>query len=121
MTHQSDAAEDKKDETDDSLIPAISTEEARLQALLEEAKEEGAKLIEDAEREAAERIEKAKQELPAAMADRRKEALLRAEAQAEKERRGAGVEAQQLRERAQGNVSAAVDRIVSLVCLRSEQ
>lgn len=121
MTHQSDAAEDKKDETDDSLIPAISAEETRLQALLEEAKEEGAKLIEDAERKAAERIEKTKRELPGAMADRREEALRRAEVQAEKERQETGVEAQQLRTRAQGNVSAAVDRIVSLVCLRSEQ
>ena len=121
MAHQSDAVEHEDDEADDSLIPAISTEEARLEAMLEEAKEEGAKLIQDAERAAEERIETAKQELPGAMADRRKEALQMAEAQAEKERQEAGVEAQQLRARAQGNVSAAVDRIVSLVCLRSEQ
>ena len=121
MAHQSDAVEHKDDEAGDSLIPAISTEEARLQALLEEAKEEGAKLIENAEREAEERIEKAKQDLPGTMDDRRKEALQKAEAQAEKERQEAEVEAQHLRERAQGNVRAAVDHIVSLVCLRSEQ
>ena len=121
MAEQPAAQTDSESETDDSLIPAISTEEARLQTMLEEAKAEAAKLISDAEQQAADRVAATKRELPELMAKRREEALTQARSEAEKEREGGESEVAQLRDKARAQMDAAVARIVDLVCLRGEQ
>jgi len=99
----------------DSLIPALKTEEKRLEDLLAEARARAAALVQEAERQADARIAEARQALPAFLdAERRSRqaALERRAAQhaAEEERRAVDTE-----RRGRSGLDEAADYIVSLV------
>ncbi len=99
----------------DSLIPALKSEEKRLDELLTQARAKADAHVRDAERKAEARIAAAAQALPSLVSARRSErqaALEQAAATsaAEDERRARQEEA-----RARGALDAAADYIVSLV------
>ena len=99
----------------DSLIPAIKTEEKRLEELLAETRARAHEMVRSAEDQAAARIEEAREALPGfldAQREARRAAMETKAAQsaAEEERRSVQVE-----ERARASLEAAADYIVSLV------
>jgi hypothetical protein len=99
----------------DSLIPAIKTEEKRLDDLLVEVRAQVEGMIKDAEQQAAARVESTRESLPAlleAERESRRAAMESKAAQsaAEEERRARAIE-----ERARAAIDATADYIVSLV------
>ena len=99
----------------DSLIPAIKTEEKRLEDLLADTRARVREMVSNAEHQAAARIEEAREALPAFLKKQRESRMAAMEAKAaqlatEEERRALEVE-----ERARASLDAAADYIVSLV------
>jgi vacuolar-type H+-ATPase subunit H len=99
----------------DSLIPAIKTEEKRLDDLLAEARAQADSIVRDAEEQAAARIQSARQALPALLEEKRESR------RTEMERKAAGSAAEEeagardLESRARAALGPAADYIVSLV------
>ncbi len=99
----------------DSLIPAIKTEEKRLDDLLVEARAKAQGMIQAAEQEAAARIESTRESLPAfleAQRESRRTAMERKAAQSAEEEEG---KARAAEKRARAAMDATADYIVSLV------
>jgi vacuolar-type H+-ATPase subunit H len=99
----------------DSLIPAIKTEEKRLDDLLAEARARAEAMVREAEQQAAARVETARDSLPAfleAERESRRAAMERKAAQAAAEEE---VRARALEKRARDSMEATADYIVSLV------
>ena len=99
----------------DSLIPAIKTEEKRLDELLADARAQAERIVKAAETEAAARIESAQEALPAhlkAERESRRAAMEKNAAQSagEEERKS-----RELEQRARAALDRTVDYIVSLV------
>jgi len=105
----------------DSLIPAIKTEEKRLDDLFADTRARVHEMVRNAEHQAAARIEEARKALPAFLKTQRESRLAAMEAKAtqlstEEERRAVEVE-----ERARASLDAAADYIVSLVWPRGRK
>ncbi|MFQ5792318.1 MAG: hypothetical protein ACE5JI_17760 [Acidobacteriota bacterium] len=98
-----------------SLIPVIKAEEKRFQSAIQVAREEAARLVRAAEEKAAERVAAAKRQLPEFVSKRRTAMLEQFKSQAESAQRGAELEPEELKEKARGNMDAAVDFIISMV------
>ena len=99
----------------DSLIPAIKTEEKRLDDLLVEARAQAEGMVRDAEQQAAARIESAQESLPAfleAERESRRAAMERNAAQAAAQEES---KARALENHARAAMDATADYIVSLV------
>jgi vacuolar-type H+-ATPase subunit H len=99
----------------DSLIPAIKTEEKRLDELLVEARAQAEAKVREAEQQAAARVEAARESLPAFLETEhksRRAAMERKAAQAAAEEE---LRARALEKRANDSMQATADYIVSLV------
>jgi len=99
----------------DSLIPAIKTEEKRLDDLLAEARAQAEAMVRDAEERARVRIESARESLPALLTSERESRRAAMEATAARSSAEEESRARALEDRAHAAMTGAADFIVSLV------
>jgi hypothetical protein len=101
--------------TDPSLVPLVRAEESRLASALEETKAQAKTSIAEAQDQAEQRIEAARQRIPQVIEKTRVQEIQNLEAFTKTHEERGRVKVKDMERRANANLPAAVERILSLV------